>query len=160
MWRSQLFLHKFQWLWIATITVLICYSEKSDAFSPSQTTRTFRNSFLLAKKQRQGQDNDYSSSDKNDPRYQALSVIIARRKLEERHTRDFLTSKPRHFSYKMCRDWVHAQNYGGHRWKNKREWDEWIDMGEGKSFYIPSRPEEYYTNCVTWVSWDDFLGIE
>jgi len=184
MCTSQSFITRLQWLWIFVVITLICNTRISHAFSPPRTTITsLHKTFLLAKQQR-GEYNGFSSSDninehaaatsknyhtRHTPshRYQekkthseSLSVMIARYRMEERHTHDLFSSEQRHITYQMCRSWVHAQNDSGHQWRNKREWDKWIDNGEKKSFYIPSQPEEYYTKCGTWISWKDFLGID
>ena len=85
---------------------------------------------------------------------------VNRMRLEEQNKQKFLTSRPRFFSYDNCRAWVDAQNYGGAMWRDKKDWDSWIDLGEGKPSLVPSRPEEHYSRLGVWVSWKHFLSIK
>jgi hypothetical protein len=82
-----------------------------------------------------------------------LNWRVTKLKLEEENKRRFLKAKPRFLPYEDCRQWVIA--WGG-RWKSKEDWSDWIDMGEKRNSYIPSRPDEYYGK--RWISWDHFLG--
>lgn len=83
-----------------------------------------------------------------------LSWRVAKQRLEEANTRRFLKSRPRFLPYEECRKWVQAWN----RWDTKEDWVRWIDEGEKRNSYIPTRPEEYYGRLGKWQGWDHFLG--
>jgi hypothetical protein len=55
-----------------------------------------------------------------------------------------------------CSVWAKNQNM----WTDEREWMISILMGEGKPSLVPSDPERHYRNQGTWISWDDFLGVD
>lgn len=110
-------------------------------------------------------DNNETGGDKNegdkvndssltDSDFSSLFARVNKMRLEEEHVRRMLRSKPRFLPYKDCSGWVQAW---GRRWESKEEWRDWIDMGEKRNSYIPSRPDEYYGKQGTWISWDDFL---
>eukprot|EP00560_Eucampia_antarctica_P003121 CAMPEP_0197834864 /NCGR_PEP_ID=MMETSP1437-20131217/23994_1 /TAXON_ID=49252 ORGANISM="Eucampia antarctica, Strain CCMP1452" /NCGR_SAMPLE_ID=MMETSP1437 /ASSEMBLY_ACC=CAM_ASM_001096 /LENGTH=51 /DNA_ID=CAMNT_0043439887 /DNA_START=183 /DNA_END=338 /DNA_ORIENTATION=+ len=44
-------------------------------------------------------------------------------------------------------------------WETKEEWDDWINQGEKRNRWIPSDPEKVYREHGTWISWDDFFGV-
>ncbi len=83
-----------------------------------------------------------------------LSWRVEKLKLEEANTRRFLKSRPRFLPYEECRKWVIAFN----RWDTEEDWRNWIDDGEKRNSYIPSRPDEYYGRTGKWKGWDHFLG--
>jgi len=85
-----------------------------------------------------------------------LSWRVEKLRLEEENIRRFLKAKARFLPYEECRKWVHAFN----RWSTEQEWKDWIEMGEKRNSYIPSRPDEYYTDTGDWISWDHFLGVD
>lgn len=85
-----------------------------------------------------------------------LNYLTGKMRLEEQMKKEFLKKKqPRFFSYEMCREWAISQNM----WTTQEEWDEWISMGEKNASIVPSDPELVYTQKGTWISWDDFLGV-
>lgn len=86
-----------------------------------------------------------------------LSWRVEKLRLEEANKRRFLKSRPRFLPYEECQKWVQAW---GERWTSAEEWNEWIEAGEKRNSYIPSRPEEYYTRTGDWVSWEEFLGVK
>jgi len=79
---------------------------------------------------------------------------VEKLRLEEANTRRFLKSGPRFLPYTECRNWVKAWN----RWATEEEWLIWINEGEKRNSYIPTRPDEYYGNLGQWRGWDHFLG--
>lgn len=83
-----------------------------------------------------------------------LAWRVEKMRLEEANTRRFLKAGPKFLPYTECRNWVRAWN----RWETEKEWLEWIDEGEKRNSYIPSRPDEYYGNLGHWKGWDHFLG--
>mmetsp|Transcript_12588 Transcript_12588/g.16541 ORF Transcript_12588/g.16541 Transcript_12588/m.16541 type:complete len:254 (+) Transcript_12588:162-923(+) len=83
-----------------------------------------------------------------------LSWRVEKMKLEENNIQRFLKARPRFLPYDACRKWVQAW---GNRWETAQDWEDWIDMGEKRNAYIPSRPDEYYGRLGEWVSWDHFL---
>ncbi|CAB9513997.1 expressed unknown protein [Seminavis robusta] len=84
-----------------------------------------------------------------------LNWRVEKLKLEEANTRRLLKSKPRFLPYDECSKWVQA--FG--RWETEEDWTSWIEMGEKRNSYIPSRPDEYYGRLGQWISWDHFLGV-
>ena len=85
-----------------------------------------------------------------------LHFEVNRRRLEQEWIARMIRSKPRFLPYHQCRLWASSQA----QWSSRREWDSWIDMGEGKPSIVPSNPEDYYTRQGTWIDWDDFLGLD
>ena len=79
-----------------------------------------------------------------------LDWRLMRLKLEEENTRRFLKAGPRFLPYDESRKWVQAW---GQRWTSEQDWNYWIESGEKRNSYIPSRPEEYYTKRGSWISW-------
>mmetsp|Transcript_8609 Transcript_8609/g.8177 ORF Transcript_8609/g.8177 Transcript_8609/m.8177 type:complete len:86 (-) Transcript_8609:204-461(-) len=69
--------------------------------------------------------------------------------------------KMRRFDYRfvscvdLCKKTVQAENM----WETKEEWDDWINQGEKRNRWIPSDPEKVYREHGTWISWDDFFGV-
>lgn len=90
-----------------------------------------------------------SSVDFND-----LVWRVEKLRLEEANTKRFLKAGPRFLPYNECRKWVQAWN----RWETEEDWVRWIDEGEKRNSYIPSRPDIYYGNLGHWRGWDHFLG--
>ena len=95
-----------------------------------------------------------SASACDDDDEDALSVRIARLRLEEGNTRSFLKRKPWKLPYEDARRWVQA-NLGA---DTKEEYDDLVNNGNLRTPYIPKNPEEYYNARNEWVSWDHFLG--
>jgi hypothetical protein len=85
-----------------------------------------------------------------------FSWRVEKKRLEEANTRRFLKSKPRFLPYEECRKWVQAWGW----WDSKEDWDAWIEQGEKRNSYIPTRPDEYYGKYGQWISWGHFLGKE
>jgi hypothetical protein len=79
-----------------------------------------------------------------------LDWRVMKLKLEEENTRRFLKAGPRFLPYDEARQWVQAW---GQRWTSESEWHSWIEKGEKRNSYIPSRPDEYYTRRGSWISW-------
>ena len=44
-----------------------------------------------------------------------------------------------------------------HGLKSKEDWDEWLELGEGWSAYVPRDPEGYYRAKGEWLGWRVFL---
>eukprot|EP00533_Pseudo-nitzschia_delicatissima_P007532 CAMPEP_0116104606 /NCGR_PEP_ID=MMETSP0327-20121206/14552_1 /TAXON_ID=44447 /ORGANISM="Pseudo-nitzschia delicatissima, Strain B596" /LENGTH=199 /DNA_ID=CAMNT_0003596883 /DNA_START=224 /DNA_END=823 /DNA_ORIENTATION=+ len=86
-----------------------------------------------------------------------LDWRVAKLRLEEANKRRFLKSGPRFLPYVEAQKWVQAW---GERWTSAEEWNEWIESGEKRNSYIPSRPHEYYTRTGDWTGWEDFLGVK
>ena len=75
-----------------------------------------------------------------------LSWRVERMRLEEQNTNRFLKSRPIFLPYDECRRWVQA--FG--RWDTEEDWKQWISMGEKRNSYIPSKPDEYYSQLGQW----------
>jgi hypothetical protein len=85
-----------------------------------------------------------------------LSWRVAKLRLEEQHTARLLKSRPRFLPYRECRKWVQAWS----RWNSEDDWMAWIDTGEKRNAYIPSRPDAYYQSTGDWKGWAHFLGVD
>lgn len=96
------------------------------------------------------------SSAAHAPWERELFYCTNRIRLEEQWTQRFKKSGPVFLSYDRCRSWAAGQNM----WESKKEWYDWIQMGEKNASIVPSDPETFYRKCGTWVSWDDFLGMK
>lgn len=83
-----------------------------------------------------------------------LHYIVNGKRLEKAWVGRMIRSKPRYLPYKKCSEWA-CRN----RMNNRKEWMEWIAMGEEKPSLVPSDPEVVYRSQGTWVSWNDFLGV-
>jgi hypothetical protein len=105
---------------------------------------------LLQASQRNGNDGD------RDADWSKLQTELARRRLEERHTEEFLSSGARCLSYDKCKTWVQKNGYG---WKSQQEWEDFINAGESLQWFVPSNPEKHDTQKGTWLSWRDLLGV-
>jgi hypothetical protein len=86
-----------------------------------------------------------------------LNWRVEKMRLEERNRRRFLKAGPAFLPYDECRKWVQSW---GKRWTNKKDWEDWIAMGEKRNSYIPSQPEMYYSKLGKWISWEHFLGVD
>ena len=43
---------------------------------------------------------------------------------------------------------------------SKEEWEDWLELGEGWSPYLPRDPERYYTERLQWLGWTQWLTGE
>eukprot|EP00558_Chaetoceros_sp_UNC1202_P000624 CAMPEP_0197256052 /NCGR_PEP_ID=MMETSP1429-20130617/74064_1 /TAXON_ID=49237 /ORGANISM="Chaetoceros sp., Strain UNC1202" /LENGTH=176 /DNA_ID=CAMNT_0042719509 /DNA_START=186 /DNA_END=719 /DNA_ORIENTATION=- len=87
--------------------------------------------------------------------FEDLSWRVEKLRLEEANTARFLKARPRFLPYDECRKWVMAWG----RWESEEEWRSWIEDGEKRNSYIPTRPDEYYVRMGQWRGWDHFLGL-
>ena len=85
-----------------------------------------------------------------------LHYVINQKRLEKAWAGRMMRSKPRFLPYKKCSEWACRQNM----WNDRKEWMEWIAMGEEKPSLVPSDPERHYRTQGTWISWHDFLGVK
>lgn len=81
-------------------------------------------------------------------------VRLFRTELEEQARRAILRRKRCFLPFDDCVKWVRAMGL----WDNQEEWEEWIQMGEKRNPYIPSRPDQYYGKLGQWKGWAYFLG--
>ena len=137
--------------------------------SPSCCVRLQSSSSNTDEDRHHNDSNNYNKSNNDDPlermsaedvRGRPSGVVmedldwrVMKLKLEEENTRRFLKAGPRFLPYEESRKWVQAW---GQRWKSEQDWNYWIESGEKRNSYIPSRPEEYYTKRGSWVSWVRF----
>jgi len=75
-------------------------------------------------------------------------TILHRRRLE----RQLRCESRRFLPFKDCCAWV--QSHG--MWSSQEEWEEWVNLGEELSPYIPTRPDEYYSSTGQWKGWQYF----
>ncbi|CAE7040393.1 KIN4A [Symbiodinium sp. CCMP2592] len=81
-------------------------------------------------------------------------VRLFRTELQEQERRAILRRKRCFLPFDDCVKWVRAMGL----WDNQEEWEEWIQMGEKRNPYIPSRPDQYYGELGQWKGWAYFLG--
>merc|ERR1719464_407296 len=130
--------------------------------------------YINSNKKRKGDDDDNTVDDYRDATDSSMLIAtdvrgrppgmflddlnwrIEKLRLEEKNKRRFLKSRPRFLPYDEARKW--AQAWG--QWESSEEWNDWIALGEKRTSYIPSQPEEYYTRTGQWISWEDFLGVK
>mmetsp|Transcript_82712 Transcript_82712/g.146115 ORF Transcript_82712/g.146115 Transcript_82712/m.146115 type:complete len:237 (+) Transcript_82712:79-789(+) len=60
--------------------------------------------------------------------------------------------RPRFLPFVAARKWARAMHF-----TEESDWREWIENGEKRNAYIPSRPDEVYAQAG-WAGWDDFLN--
>ena len=77
---------------------------------------------------------------------------IARARLEHAREQAVLRRKPRFLPYAGAS--AFAMTLG---LSSQDEWDEWLELGEGRTPYCPSDPEAHYRAAGTWISWKAFL---
>eukprot|EP00434_Breviolum_minutum_P039354 symbB.v1.2.034943.t1/scaffold4603.1/size37504/4 len=82
-------------------------------------------------------------------------IRLFRTELEEHARRALFRRKKRFLPFDDCVKWVRAMGL----WDSKKEWEEWIAMGEKRNPYIPTRPDEYYGKLGQWKGWSHFLGV-
>ncbi len=105
----------------------------------------------------QNDDKDMFESIQKDPELLPdLAWRVEKMRLEEANTRRFLRSKPRYLPYEEARRWAISWNL----WDSEEEWRMWIEEGEKRTSYIPSKPDEYYSRLGQWRGWGHFLGKE
>lgn len=103
----------------------------------------WRYSFALNLAEEDDSENEmYGGADLDTPSVvlEDLSWRVEKLRLEEANKKRFLKSRPVFLPYDECRKWVAAWG----RWSSEEEWNNWIDMGEKRNSYVPSRPDEYY----------------
>ena len=76
---------------------------------------------------------------------------IARARLEAQHSASIRKRKPRWLPFVQARKWSRAMWF-----TTEEDWREWIETGEKRNAYIPSRPDEVYAS--SWQGWEDFLN--
>lgn len=82
-----------------------------------------------------------------------LSVLVARQRLEDSHTKQIIRRKPLKLDYKTSRRWI-QKNWNI---KSKAEFYDLVANGNLRTPYISKRPEEYYGARGEWISWDHYL---
>ncbi|CAL1162222.1 unnamed protein product [Cladocopium goreaui] len=82
-------------------------------------------------------------------------IRLFRSELEEHAKRALFRRKKRFLPFDDSVKWVRAMGL----WDSKKEWEEWIAMGEKRNPYIPTRPDEYYGKLGQWKGWSHFLGV-
>eukprot|EP00435_Cladocopium_sp_Y103_P029873 s2547_g7.t1 len=82
-------------------------------------------------------------------------IRLFRSELEEHAKRALFRRKKRFLPFDDCVKWVRAMGL----WDSKKEWEEWIAMGEKRNPYIPTRPDEYYGKLGSqWCDWCEARG--
>lgn len=77
---------------------------------------------------------------------------VDKARLSYRHSQQILKRRPRFLPYaQAC---AVAQALG---LSSKDEWEEWLELGEDRTPYVPSDPEAVYSRAGTWLGWRAFL---
>ena len=82
----------------------------------------------------------------------SLQWRVERARLEQSHSNSLRQRPRRYLSFSQASNW--AQTLG---LQSKREYYEFLEMGEGLSSYVPRDPEQYYSEKGTWLGWIMFL---
>ena len=77
---------------------------------------------------------------------------IERARLEWIERRAILQRKLRYGSFAQSSAIVQV-----HGLSTREEWLDWLELGEGRSPYVPSDPETYYGNRGEWLGWRIWL---
>ena len=77
---------------------------------------------------------------------------VERARLVEQHRRGVMRRKPRFANFAQSSAIVQAEGLS-----TKQEWEEWLELGEGRSPYVPSDPESFYTQRGEWLGWRCWL---
>ena len=73
---------------------------------------------------------------------------VSRARLTQRHSEGVLRRERRFLSFSQSSNF--AQTLGI---TTKDEWNEWLELGEGWSPYVPRDPEAYYSKRGEWLGW-------
>ena len=66
-------------------------------------------------------------------------ISLLRARLVESRSREVRRRKPRFLGFSAASSW--AQQLG---LSTREQWNEWLELGEGRSSYVPSDPETHY----------------
>ena len=80
---------------------------------------------------------------------------LERARLDHQHSLEVRRRKPRHLPYPGAS--AFAMTLG---LSTKEEWDEWLELGEGRTSYCPSDPEAYYRSQGCWISCRRWLKVQ
>ena len=80
---------------------------------------------------------------------------LERARLTEQHSQSVLRRKPAYLPYTGAS--AFAMTLG---LSSKDEWEEWLELGEGRTPYCPRDPEAHYRSKGAWMSWKAFLTGE
>ena len=71
---------------------------------------------------------------------------VERARLTRQHSQAVLRRPRRFLPYSAASEW--AQQLG---LSTREEWDDWLELGEGWSSYVPRDPESHYTKLGQWL---------
>lgn len=80
---------------------------------------------------------------------------VQRARLEEANSKRVRARKPKFLPISAAS--AVAQQLG---LQTKEEWEEWLELGEGRTPYVPSDPESVYSRQGSWIGWRAFLTGE
>jgi len=84
-----------------------------------------------------------------------LAIRMLQQQLSDDWLKTRLKAKSIFLPYEEASLWASHQNM----WSCKSEWRAWINQGEKRHPYIPSRPDKYYKTRGEWEGWGKFLGV-
>ena len=149
---------------LVALLCLLCGPHPTQAFTArpleatviSRPRRCARPPFLsMTRKPSADGHEEHGDADGTDAEPQARHWRLERARLDRQHSREVLRRQPRHLPYAGAS--AFAMTLG---LSSQDEWNEWLELGEGRTPYCPSDPETYYRAQGTWISWKAFLTGE
>ena len=77
---------------------------------------------------------------------------VDRARLKEQWSSRIMKRRPRFLPFDAARQWARAMHL-----EKEYDWREWIADGERRNPYVPSLPDEVYSDSG-WAGWHDFLN--
>ena len=96
-------------------------------------------------------DNDDETSPEKMDRAR-LNERVDRARLNEQWSKSIMKRRPRFLPFDAARQWARAMHL-----ETEDDWREWIADGEKRNPYVPSKPDEVYSDSG-WLGFHDFLN--
>eukprot|EP00966_Prymnesium_polylepis_P078837 1827163-Prymnesium_polylepis.1 len=84
-----------------------------------------------------------------------LNLRLTRARLIEQRSKAVRSRQRKFLNYNAASEW--AQHLG---LSTEADWHEWLDLGEGRTSYVPTDPEQHFTKRGAWLGWHHFLTGE
>jgi hypothetical protein len=92
------------------------------------------------------------SANEDDTVSNSDELRLARARLTEEWSAQVRKRKPRFLPFIGARQWARAMPF-----ESEEDWNDWVEAGEKRNPYVPSRPDEVYKENG-WCGWEDFLN--
>ena len=96
-------------------------------------------------------DNDDETSPEKMDR-DRLNERVDRARLNDQWSKSIMKRRPRFLPFDAARQWARAMHL-----ETEDDWREWIADGEKRNPYVPSKPDEVYSDSG-WLGFHDFLN--